>query len=983
MKNQTFRWRIFFRSGMAFFALLAFSASALAAGRADAAPDRLGVTMDDLLASPKSGFFLLRFNGRDLVEEPLQILSRDGIKLVVGLPDRETPRFIFRIGEDPDFLAIHLEEARGDFSGRDLSLAFRSQFNQKLEAIPLNYMGKDLSRDSLSLVWPYLWNTNKSDPLGSFAVFKAGTDEQCDESLAAIWAEGTLPHPDLGVPWTKEKVKEWVDAYNEKYEGLSETTISAKSSEELYQLTDWLHRTGVRRVYLHTDTWRGEYWPVTRSFVSVNPDVFPGGREDLKRYREYLKKKGMQLRLHSVSGGIGGQDPEFFAADRVDSRLSTWVKGRLEAPVSATANEMLFRPDPGAELPHLRLGNYWNMLTFRIGGEVLRAAELLDVDGPVWRLKGLTRGQGKTPATAHEAGEEMAGLLSAYGKNFVADSRSDLFGEMASRYAKLINEAELDHQHYDGGEIHVDVTPWGFDKFTFLVARQLNRPVTSSTSSGSSVPWNFEYRFSKIRALKELSYFGASIPVLLDGHRNASSWLDANYAVASTLSKTGGLRLGFAKPEPMFGVSPDIIAGHGLMPRFEQIFRDWHAAVGSVGDKELAYLRGMFTPVKSQLRQAGQHSQSYDVPVLVKRADGYAIVPTRVMLRDGLDAPWLTGQEFGPVGPRQYLQPGDHVVLTNPYSAQPPDLVLHVLPALGVGSSLANGAPASDKKAEAMLESYRAGTEKTQDKPQENSAPASPAADQPAPTLMPALAKAVAPAGDTQLEIKPGQIELTARNASSKGVWEEAALPSWKCKIPLLGRRGVALDVVGDGSGAVLLMVLDAGGKRDYVIKIDFTGPRHIVIPNGEAAWSEGCWGWRFGAKHFDYEATLGAVSLGFGFIPPNTSPHVVITDIKLLDNLTGILRDPVIHLGSGKLQVAGEILTGEYLTYSPAEGAKVFDRNWKFLRALESKPDAWLAPQGPVDVCLENASPGPQPWFELQLITRGEPFPLPASPKK
>jgi cyclohexanone monooxygenase len=39
---------------MAFFALLAFSASALAAGRADAAPDRLGVTMDDLLASPEA-----------------------------------------------------------------------------------------------------------------------------------------------------------------------------------------------------------------------------------------------------------------------------------------------------------------------------------------------------------------------------------------------------------------------------------------------------------------------------------------------------------------------------------------------------------------------------------------------------------------------------------------------------------------------------------------------------------------------------------------------------------------------------------------------------------------------------------------------------------------------------------------------------------------------------------------------------------------
>ena len=201
--------------------------------------------------------------------------------------------------------------------------------------------------------------------------------------------------------------------------------------------------------------------------------------------------------------------------------------------------------------------------------------------------------------------------------------------------------------------------------------------------------------------------------------------------------------------------------------------------------------------------------------------------------------------------------------------------------------------------------------------------------------------------------------------------------------IPVIDLRALFGLPEGEKTDESRIMVLQAGGKRDYVIKIDFTGPRHIVIPNGEVAWSAGYWGWRFSTKHFDSQATLGKVGLGFGFIPPKTSPHVVVTDIRLLDNLPGVLRDPVIHLGSGKLQMQGEVLASEYLTYTATEGAKVFDRNWKFLRTLESKPDGWIVPHGVVDVRLENAAPDPQPWLELQLITRGEPFPLAAAPKK
>ena len=950
----------------------------------------LGVTWSVLQTQGSSGFYLRRFNGKVMVEEPLQLISGDGTSLKVGTPGQAV--FTFRLDENLDYLALHLVKAEGDFSARDLGLMFRSNPATPVEAIRLNYMVQvSNQKGQATLSWPYLWNTNPTDPLGSFAFIRTGgTPEARDRSLAAIWAEGTLPHPKIAEAWTPQRALAWVDAYQRKFAGLSETTLSATTPAELYQLTDWLHSTGVNRVYLHTNTWREEYWPVTRSFVAVNPAIFPGGRADLLAYRDYLNKKGMQLRLHSVSAGIGRQDPEFVLGGRIEPRLATWVKGRLETATDSTAKELVFRPDPGADFPHLRINqNYWNLTYFRVGGEVVRTTGVADVDGPVWRLQGAQRGFDNTAAAAHAAGTEVAGLFSAYGQNYVPDNQSDLLAEMASRYARLVNEASLDHQHYDGAEIHNTGEPWGFDKLTYLVAGQLDHPVSSSTSGGTMSPWAFEAQFSQISGMTELAYFPACIPTLLAGHRNANDWLDAHYAVAAMLLKSS-TRLGFNKPEPMFGMTTEAVAGHGLMTRFEQLFKQWQGQIGNMDADQIAYLRTLLSPVQSKLGQSGQHSQGNDVPVLEARADGDYLVPTRVLLRDGLDGPWIFGQEFGPIGPRQYLQPGETVTLTNPHPAQPPSLILQVLPALGEGGAQPKAGQSGVKAAgtDAGLDNYRTGTEHV-NQPGTEAATATPVASTGS-SLMPAKVAEVGQVTtlggkyDTALTIEAGGLTLKAENKLTTPVWEERLLPAWKVKVPLQGRRAVALDLVGDGSGAVLLLQLDSHGVRDYVVKIDFTGPRRVIIPNGEASWSLACWGWRFDAKHIDYDGTLSRVRLGFGFIPGTSHPQVKVTGLHVLDNVPGTLRDPAVRLGTGRLQVKGELQPGEYLTYSEADGAQVFDRNWVFLRKLPSKAEAWVAPCGLVPVRIETASTGALPGCALQVITRGEPHKLPpAQPRR
>ena len=133
---------------------------------------------------------------------------------------------------------------------------------------------------------------------------------------------------------------------------------------------------------------------------------------------------------------------------------------------------------------------------------------------------------------------------------------------------------------------------------------------------------------------------------------------------------------------------------------------------------------------------------------------------------------------------------------------------------------------------------------------------------------------------------------------------------------------------------AVLLLQLSGRGVRDYVVKLDFTGSRSVTIPAGETSWADGNWGWRFGAKYFDY-SHVNSVSLGFGSIPPRTSPKVRIANLRILADVPSKLINPVIHTGSGRLRVHGEIASGCYLRYDGGEIAGVYNRNWSKLKEL------------------------------------------------
>jgi len=922
---------------------------------------------------PGKGFYLTLFDGNSVREVPLdRVTMRDDA--LIASTEAGLPRFTFDLTRGNGYLALKLKRVEGVPNTGALSLHFEINCRLGIRVLPLDYMidAHLHGPTTVTAHWRYLWHKNPDDPLGGFALYLGDTDEASDEALRQVWAAEDLPRPRIAEAWTPERIRKWVNDYRTRFSDLTTMIVSAKSPDELRRLTDYAQRAGAKVVYLHTDTWRGEYWPVKRSHVDVNPDVFPGGRSDLKRYADDLHQRGMLLLLHYVSAGIGNADPKRVVG-HVDRNLASWGRGRLERAIDEKDREIRFVPDPGVRLPIATrepcimgaVGDFMKFNILRIDDEIVEAGRMEDLDKPVWVLRDCRRGRYGASISSHAAGADAAGLYSAYGQNYIPDVDSPLLDEMAREYATFANEIGLDHLEYDGYEINQQF-PWGAAKFSDRVARLLDHGVTSNTSGGRPVASNLEMLFSSVRKLNQFGYHSANLSLLLEGHRPATSMLDANFELQAGVAR-GTRRFQIVKPEPMFGVSAETLRTHGLVEPMMAAFRNWKQAAQTMTDAQLAELAKTVEPIRNRLGQAGNHVQGKDVYCIGARNGVLEMTPTRVMVRSQGDVPWRIGQEFGPVGPRQYCQPGDVLQLENPFAAQQAGFIIHVLADLGSTASL-SGSGVASHAADAVLESYRTGADAArQGNTVVTGTVASLASIQPA-------ASEIQGQRHTSFKQEGAALVMSADNPTGEDRWVEEGLPGWRKPFSMEATRAIGMDLTGDGSGAVLVLQVKGRGVRDYVVKVDFVGKKSVVIPNGEVAWADGCWGWRFSAKYLSY-GKMGGIDLGFGFVPARSHPRVKIENLRLLSERPSRLVNPMICTGGGRLRVAGEIETGQYLQYEGGDTATVYDGNWNKLKQLSVTLSDYTMPSGfaPVRVQVQDGSP--RPWLDVRFIAKGSPI--------
>jgi len=213
-------------------------------------------------------------------------------------------------------------------------------------------------------------------------------------------------------------------------------------------------------------------------------------------------------------------------------------------------------------------------------------------------------------------------------------------------------------------------------------------------------------------------------------------------------------------------------------------------------------------------------------------------------------------------------------------------------------------------------------------------------------------------------------LEMSFDNSLQDEFFQPSGLPSYAIKRNSHRARGLALTVTGDGSGAYLLV--QVGPNKDYVVPIDFTGQKDIVIPTGEVARTTGTWGMRYHTKGAGY-GVFHAVSIGFGRVMAKTHPRLLVENLRMLADAPSSIQDPVIHAGAGSLAIRGKVQSDHYLWYQGGDHVGVYDLNWHRVATFPAVQTDFAVDKGFSEFRIDGLCGGPPPWLDVQFITRGE----------
>ena len=594
------------------------------------------------------------------------------------------------------YLAIRIKSLEPAKGQEVTAFAFKLLTDGGVNVVPLDYMTQRFRHGTfVGATMPYLWAKSQGDPLGAFAL-SAPTDEaDDDETLLHLWVNEGLPHPKVEGEWTIDRARQWLKDWQATFEDQSTMILGASSLEELYRLADKAKAIGMKRVYLHTDAWRGEYWPRHNSFLHVNRDIFPSGEEDFRQFTTYCKKLGLGVAIHVVSCSIAPGDPDYMKPVP-DARLATWTRGALVEAVDAKATTLRFWPAPGQIFPKQddsretdRRGltySYINTRLIQVGNELIEVGKFSQTDGDVWLLEHCRRGFYDTTAAHHDKNALVRGLNRAYGQVFVPDPSGDLLDEVVQRYADFCNRNGITHMECDGLEIHRS-SPWGPSKFAWKLYEQLDHPTSSNTSNGRPLEYHIEYWFNSSREVMENHPRGGvaggeGVPLYLHHEDRVATGPYELLLKPTFRLGMGGKSFHLMRPRPMFGVSERLLEEHGLSDYALSLFPKWREAADALSPKQIAAIRGGFGSSERPFSR-GDHDRYTHTLLRPAEVQGRtALVPLRVMQPPGKAAKWGWGQEFGPIVPRGYIQPGQAVTLNNPYNAQTPEFVIRVMNAL-------------------------------------------------------------------------------------------------------------------------------------------------------------------------------------------------------------------------------------------------------------------------------------------------------------
>lgn len=891
-------------------------------------------------ASPGEGFYITNIANAKM---QLSNLELENDKLI-ATSDNGTQQVVFSLVQQDQYLRFVIERLTGFPTNSGFILAFNMNAGPNMKVFSTDYMTDEYNtNNSVTVKWDYLWNRNKVNPLGSFALYYAKDNDNEDDILIKIWANEGLPHPKVKGEWTYKKAKDWIAKWQNMFADQSQFILEADNPTDLYAGVKYAEMIDAAQIYIFTNTWRGGFWPTTQSFCYLRKEVFPEGVKDLRTFSDHLLSKGIYLKFHFLSGSIGFSDPDYIAK-KPDRRLASWGSGKLDKPVGTDDTTIYFKPDPGVELPSKESrGNFYRIPPIlggtngfhhiRLENEIILVGTFEETDTDVWKLTNCRRGMYTTDAASHPSGADMAGLIDTYGQNFIPDNDSTMLEELGKSYADLCNEGGIYNVEFDGFENNAYNGSWGSEKFATMIYKHLDHPCTSGGSSGRAPDCWIEYKLNSTKKLMEGFRFNVHssyrAPLFINSPaREATNLLECHYELSQGAA-AGAPGLGLCKPQPMFGLTVDELTTHGLSEKIAETVKNWKNVSKYMSPEQRQTIKNSLERPQNRLPGASRDPQSTTVYWLDKVNEiTYNIKPLNVLTRRQGDIKWHSWQEHGPIQPMQFIKPGDELELENPFDPQTLQFVIRVLAATDYDSS--------------------------------NNI-----------TLQP-NAEIITNQRDTEIKQIGKSLSISYDNESTNDLWNPDNLPQWsQHSIDMTKHRPIGMYVTGDESNSVLVVQIP---NCDYVVPINFKGRKYIEIPHGQAAWANGFWGWRIGTHRGRYD-NVDRLNIGLGLVPATTNVNVKVDGIKALSEINTMLVNPVIKTAKGSLEIHGSINTDNYLEYKGGDKAVVYDKNWNELKQLNVTATNYIIPNGYSTVSVTSDTVSPLPWLETQFITEGEPM--------
>ncbi|HSA12151.1 MAG TPA: hypothetical protein P5205_17450 [Candidatus Paceibacterota bacterium] len=672
--------------------------------------------------------------------------------------------------------------------------------------------------------------------------------------------------------------------------------------------------------------------------MELNRAKWPDGWDTWQRIVARLHQAGIGSIFHTYAFFIDKQSR--YVTPVPDRRLDAFRAFTLAEPLSASTTEIAVN-EPTAGLTTVTGFFEHNSVVLHIGDELVTFGGV-SRQAP-WRFTGVKRGALGTKAAAHEAGAKARHLKECFGL-FVPDPESSLFTEIAANHADVVNRCGFDGVYLDaidGSSIlrGPDECWYWADKFVVEIQKRLKQPIGMEMSAMWHQFWQYRTRW------QAWDYPQRGHVRFVDLH---AAGINGGLLLPLHLGWWGFQSFNPPQIEPTY---PDVIENLGAR------LVGWDAGVSLTAgiDRETLRNTPLFRRAVDILRTCEnlRHENALDESV-------------RASLREPGSRFTLVTNAAGQPQFRR-VAPQEHVVcpaepwtlawqVTNAFQRQPLKFRLE---------ALISAAPITDANAVLFADLAMADAESW---------------------------KATSANGVT-FALNPG----TNRNdpwrtliATNTGkVARNAAWVRFEKRFsPVLNlkdRQGLAVEVEGDGSGALVAIRLESpraiafGAIADRYLKLDFTGRRTFTLVETESArwsdyvWNDGKHAYNVYRETIDFGA-IESASIWLQNLPPGRKTQCRLGPVRDVALQAGRVKNPRISVGGHSVEFPIELASGSWIECNGPDDCATYAARGEPLGKVIPRGDWPTLPAGVAGVkfsCVAVEAPAPRARVTVSVTER------------